>query len=1218
MNRYRVFGLAFGALTLACGFAAEVLERGPHHAVYQSMVSSQEGGAENQITNRWTLLQPGLNYFDSDVNAWVPSTEQIELTDTGAIYRRGPFSVRFAANAADANGAIHLTLPDGKLIDLQTVGIAITDSASGDSVWIGELKDSNGFLDGNKVLYPDAFSGIKADIQTTVSIGRFESDVIIRERSPVDPTTLGMNLETCRLEIWHHILHAPQPAIAASQIMRANGASDSDQQVDFGSMVIGQGNAFLLGLDSSTVIQSGTPPASANPSQGTLESTIPVAKELFQDGGSENYLIESVPLAEAMRFLNGLPVYNGAAVERKAKSILDAINSPKRQMAQAHKRRMPSALAAKEEPKPEKPAQIKKVASIQKLPLPKLPGFLMDYAVLVSASDFTFKQGSTYYVTNAVLLSGNTVIEGNSITKFSPVSGSPSITVIGSIDCKTGPYSPAIFTAETDNTVGDTINTNAPSGQYAATALIIPSSNTNIITLHDLRVNYAQTALSLRGSGRTVQSIQISSSGDGINAQNGTANVCNYLAVDVANAFSGSSSGVIQVEQATLHRVGKAFNGSSPSALSLTNSLLVVITNSSTFTSTAVTTLASDTGIFQTVGAGAHYLAALSPYRNKGANSSAQTKALLQRTTTYAPSTLSSVVIATATILEPQAVRDLDTPDLGYHYSPIDFMVDSVSVTNATLTLTNGVSLAGYFGTGIYIFKNGTLVSEGTPFNPNEISRYTCVQEQPLAIGGGLAVSLCGYQYNAGDATVAKLRFTEFNGGGYHIYQGSAYQFTTLSVRDAIFRAGQVRIAALSDGSTRSAFTNNVFDGVITTCTGTNLGYFYNNLLRNGLISISNSGATTALTLKDNAFDQLTIISANNTINSNNAYLNYTSGPTRLTPTNAADLVVSSFNYTNSTLGGYYQLSKDLVNKGSRTAAAATLFHHTTQQDESPESGTQVDIGFHYVSTACSVTNTVWVDESWPADAVPFESPYASGTWNWVSSNPISFSAQNAYQSTNYSGDHQAYFTNATYTLPVATGDKLVAYVYLDTTNTPTEIMLQWKDAVDTWEHRAYWGANDIAWGTDGTASRKHIGSLPTAGQWTRLEVAASDVGLEGRTLLGLAFTMHNGRSTWDAAGKAGGNHCYDSDGDGIPDYLEDINGNGLTDSGETGYLTADTDGDGMNDGMEVSLGLNPFVNQFGSGSARKDFGYDLLNRVTSSSGNTVGTFTVDKEGNVK
>ena len=59
----------------------------------------------------------------------------------------------------------------------------------------------------------------------------------------------------------------------------------------------------------------------------------------------------------------------------------------------------------------------------------------------------------------------------------------------------------------------------------------------------------------------------------------------------------------------------------------------------------------------------------------------------------------------------------------------------------------------------------------------------------------------------------------------------------------------------------------------------------------------------------------------------------------------------------------------------------------------------------------------------------------------------------------------------------VGVGDNVYAYVYLDPANPPTSLMLSWGS--DNWEHRAYWGADLITWGTNGTASRHYAGGLP-------------------------------------------------------------------------------------------------------------------------------------------
>jgi hypothetical protein len=114
---------------------------------------------------------------------------------------------------------------------------------------------------------------------------------------------------------------------------------------------------------------------------------------------------------------------------------------------------------------------------------------------------------------------------------------------------------------------------------------------------------------------------------------------------------------------------------------------------------------------------------------------------------------------------------------------------------------------------------------------------------------------------------------------------------------------------------------------------------------------------------------------------------------------------------------------------------------------------------------------------------------------------------------------HQHFFNYASTTLTVNTGETLFAYVYLDPANLPQQLMLQWTDG--SWEHRAYWGTSIMTFGVEGTVSRRYMGPLPAAGQWVRLVVPAGSVGLEGRTLKGMAFTLQGGRATWDAAGKS-------------------------------------------------------------------------------------------------
>lgn len=50
----------------------------------------------------------------------------------------------------------------------------------------------------------------------------------------------------------------------------------------------------------------------------------------------------------------------------------------------------------------------------------------------------------------------------------------------------------------------------------------------------------------------------------------------------------------------------------------------------------------------------------------------------------------------------------------------------------------------------------------------------------------------------------------------------------------------------------------------------------------------------------------------------------------------------------------------------------------------------------------------------------------------------------------------------------------------------------------------------------------------------------------------------------------------FDTDGDGLPDLVEDANANGVMDGGETGARVVDSDGDGFGDGTEIVAGTDP------------------------------------------
>jgi len=161
-------------------------------------------------------------------------------------------------------------------------------------------------------------------------------------------------------------------------------------------------------------------------------------------------------------------------------------------------------------------------------------------------------------------------------------------------------------------------------------------------------------------------------------------------------------------------------------------------------------------------------------------------------------------------------------------------------------------------------------------------------------------------------------------------------------------------------------------------------------------------------------------------------------------------------------------------------------------------------------------TNTIWVDDALPRGAIPGAD--GGDSWDdWVSNNPAPYSGALASQSNIADGEHQHFFAWTPANLVVNTGGVLFAYAYLNPSNPPSELMLQWFDS--SWEHRAYWGADNISFGISGTTSRYYAGPLPPLGQWTKLSVPASLVGLEGSALNGMSFALFGGQATWDYAG---------------------------------------------------------------------------------------------------
>lgn len=115
------------------------------------------------------------------------------------------------------------------------------------------------------------------------------------------------------------------------------------------------------------------------------------------------------------------------------------------------------------------------------------------------------------------------------------------------------------------------------------------------------------------------------------------------------------------------------------------------------------------------------------------------------------------------------------------------------------------------------------------------------------------------------------------------------------------------------------------------------------------------------------------------------------------------------------------------------------------------------------------------------------------------------------------SGPRFHYFIHANPGRLIKQGENLIQYVYLHPSFAPQEILLQFYTDSGNGEHRVFWGNNLIQTGANaGTEALNYGGSLPPAGQWVRLKIPASALGLEGKVVKGIAYGTYGGRAWWD------------------------------------------------------------------------------------------------------
>src|SRR5437762_3566166 len=246
--------------------APSAVEVGPHHRVWQTVSADERG---QTITNSYTELATGMNYFDPATGQYEESQATFEITPKGyAVARNGQHQVSLAPNI-NSGGSVEL-LADGKRFLSNPMGLSFFDTATGTNVLVAEVKDCIGqFIPPNVILYDDAFTDIKGAIRYTYTKAGFEQDVLIYDSSGLgSPADYGLNPATTLLEMYSEFHEAPTP----QKTTQLTPDALTDERLSFGQVAMGQGKAFDL---------------------QESERSIPVGK-LWQIIGGRTFLIESV------------------------------------------------------------------------------------------------------------------------------------------------------------------------------------------------------------------------------------------------------------------------------------------------------------------------------------------------------------------------------------------------------------------------------------------------------------------------------------------------------------------------------------------------------------------------------------------------------------------------------------------------------------------------------------------------------------------------------------------------------------------------------------------------------------------------------------------------------------------------------------------------------------------------------------------------------------
>jgi len=892
--------------------------------------------------HRYVEMATGMHYLKN--GQWLDSQELIQAgPQGGGAATNGQHQVYFPYDIYD--GVIELATPDGQhRLKSRPLEIAYFDGTN--SVMIAELKHSVGQIlpSGNQVIYTNAFTDFAADLVCTYRKSGFESDLLFREQPPA-PEAFGMSSENSRIELLTEFFDTPAPEQTGSNLVmyappnsgNSSGSAASptmtltDSTLQFGAMTMVRGKAFSI-----------APPSGTPQLPTSQKKHISVCKTWTQIQG-RTFLIEEVPVQAMSQEFASLPAPATTASVVVPDSALRRLSAS---------RLLPPIHYAQ---------STKKSLQVAKADLDKQLGVVLDYNIVSSTNNFTFRGDTTYVIDGYVWL-GLTTIEGGTVVKFVNADSSVIDFIGDGITCKTGPYRPAVFTSSDDNTVGEIYSGSSGiptvgSGDY------FEPDGADSFNLHDLRFLYAGTAIDFFSGTSVISDCQFIHCTVPVSAWLDTS-LYNDLFSDCSDVITAQQGITVDAEQLTADTTDFVDWLDGNGSVYLTNCIIKGNLGTTGISATNHV-LVTSSSVFQTAGAGSYYLPTNSLYHNFGtADINANLLAEIRKKTTYPPVIYSGATFSADTNFVPYVPRDTNAAalDLGYHYDPLDDCFGGVTA-NANLTFSAGTA-AGYFetisgnGYGIALSNDKTNIFNGTFSAPCVFARYNTVQE------GNGNWTLKGYL--AGIATVGNSSyFAQINANFTHCYAlvtdpnhfRDYYAQLNIRANNSEFYSGSLEGYWLGINA-----TNCLFDRVINVgADPVSAGLFWRNCTMHGgnVYAIHSGSLYWQVWIENCVFDgtaiQMNDYSSGNTNITYCDYNGFVNGAQRLIMSGTHDQVTNSFTWQSGPAGDWYQASNSfLINTGSVTADVIGLYHFTTQTNETKETNSVVDIGYHYVALDAS------------------------------------------------------------------------------------------------------------------------------------------------------------------------------------------------------------------------------------------------------------------------